>query len=81
MVEDGQVDSFPGASQPTRRLAIGSAGPGITARMVVSQDDGNAAQSRGINDDLPDRHANRLWLAVITFDMQAACALVDMRDP
>ena len=47
----------------------------------MCQNDASAAESCCIDDDVPHRQFDRLRLAIITFDVEAAGSRVDMSDP
>lgn len=81
VIEDREVDRFTGTSKLSRRLAIGAARPAIATWMIVGQHDPGAAETRGIDDDVPDGHADRLRLPFIAFDMNATGRLIDMSNP
>jgi hypothetical protein len=81
MVEDREVDCFASAGQSPHRATVGPAWPCIPARMIVRQNEPCAAQSCRIDNDVPHRQIDRLRVAIITFDVEAACGRIDMSNP
>lgn len=81
MVENGKIQRFGSASELARSVAVGCAGPSITARMIVRQHQASAADPCGFDDDVPNRHADRFRLAFVTFDMETARGMIDMGNP
>lgn len=81
MVEHGKVERLPGPDQPTRGAAVGAAGPGIAARVIVGQDQTGTAEPRCGGDDASDRQIDRFRPAFVAFQVEAPGVIIDMRDP
>lgn len=80
MVQYREIDRFGSASQFLRGQAIGLAGPGITTRVVVRKDQARTSIAGCVDDDFTHRDRNRVRLALIAFEVDAAGAIVDMGD-
>ena len=80
MIEDRDVQRLGRTHEFPRRLAVGVARHCIAARVIVSKHQCGTAEPGGVDNDVPDRHADRLRLPGIRFDVEAAGAAVDVRD-
>jgi hypothetical protein len=81
MIEDCQVDRFACPGKLARCLAIGAAGPRIATGVIVGKHDAHASKPRRVDHDLSNRHADGFGFAVITLEMDAAGAVIEMSDP
>lgn len=80
MVDHGQIQRFAGVRQGPRRAAVDIARGRVPARVIVRQDDTGAAKPCGIGDDLAHRQADRVALALVAAQVNAARLVVEMRD-
>lgn len=80
MVKHGEVDCFAGPGQLAGCVAVGSAWPGISARMVMGNYHAGAAQPQRIGDDFTHGKADDRDVAHIMLDMDAARTSVNMCD-
>jgi len=80
MVDDRQIHRFAGMSERTGRAAVARARGRVAARVVVGEDHARAAEPGGVGDDPAHRQADRVGMAVVAAQMDAASALVEVGD-
>lgn len=81
MVEQLAADRICGRSEAPRRPEVGFARLGISARVIVSNEDRGAAVSRGIDDDRPQREVDAARVSLVARQVEAARLAVEMHYP
>ena len=81
VIEDGAIERFGGGGEAASGAAVGIAGPGVAARVIVCQHDSRAMAFSGIGDDFAKREHRAAFVAPVARDMDAACLIVDVSHP
>ena len=81
MIENGDVHRFTHQCQTSRDALVRRARAGVTARVIMGEDEALAAMPRRVDDNLADRQFGAVGTAVAPHQVQAASIVIDMRDP
>jgi hypothetical protein len=81
MIEQPAVERFGRAREPPRRADVGIARTGISARVVMGEEDGRASVHRRVDDNIAKWKLDSARVAQVVGEMEAAAPGVEMCDP
>ena len=81
MIEQRAVDGFHGDREAARRAKIGIARPGITAWMIMRENDPRAAMRQRVGDDDLHGEVGAMLVARMPRHVDAARLVIGMCDP
>ena len=81
VVEDRAIECFGSRGQSARRSTIGGAGFRVPTRVIVGENDAGAAMLRGVGDDVAKGEASPAFISIMTGQVNALRAAIDVGNP
>ena len=81
VIDDGAIDRFGGASEPSRQLAIRFARAGVAAGVIMRQHDARAAMTKRVLQDRLHWEMRATLVTFMTGDVEATRVIIDMGYP